>query len=223
MSTHEAGVKAIAEPSLRRLPTYLRILSDMEAEGLARVSCTDLAQRLAQDATQVRKDLNAVGVQGTPRIGFPVQQLRAAIIDFLGWNNLDEAFLVGAGNLGTALTAYEGFRMAGLRIIAAFDTDPAKVGQSVNGVKIFPVAKLANMAQRLHVHIGIVAVPARAAQEVADALILAGIPGIWNFAPRKLIAPRGVVIENADLTPSFAALTAKLKPLLANMTKENLP
>ena len=222
MSVDRGGIKAIAGPSLRRLPTYLRMLSAMEMEGISRVSCTDLALRLAQDATQVRKDLNAVGVQGTPRIGFPVGDLRAAIVDFLGWNRLDEAFLVGAGNLGRALTAYEGFRMAGLRIVAAFDGDAAKAGKEINGVRVLPMDRLPDMARRLRVHIGIVAVPASAAQEVADALVAAGVRGIWNFAPRKLLAPDGVVVENAELTPSLAALTARLKPLLAGLPAEGL-
>lgn len=222
MNVERVGIKAIAGPSLRRLPTYLRLLAAMEKDGVERVSCTDLALGLAQDATQVRKDLHAVGVQGTPRIGFPVSELRAAIVEFLGWNRLDEAFLVGAGNLGRALTAYEGFRMAGLRIVAAFDRDPAKAGREVNGVRVFPTSKLADMARRLRVHIGIVAVPAESAQEVADELVAAGVRGIWNFAPRKLLAPEGVVVENADLTPSLASLTARLKSLLAARSPEIL-
>jgi len=162
------------------------------------------------DPIVVRKDLAITGVVGTPRRGFPVDALISAIMEFLGWSNTTDAFLCGVGSLGRALLGYEGFQLYGLRIVAAFDTAPDKIGTRERGVKVFDVRKMPSMIARMHIHLGILTVPAEAAQSVANTMIAAGIRGIWNFTPVKLEVPDTVVIQRVDLASSLAVLSHRL-------------
>jgi redox-sensing transcriptional repressor len=203
-------VKIIPEPSLRRLPLYVSLLRTLREQGLRTVSCTLLSERLGQDPTQIRKDLAAAGMGGKPRVGFEVADLLDGLIDFLGWNNHSEAFLVGAGSLGTALLGHGGFHDNGLSIVAAFDTSADKVGGSIHGKPVFHLDKLSNLARRMGIRIGVITTPAVVAQDVADLLVASGICGIWNFAPVRLQVPGGVVCENASLTVSLGVLVNRL-------------
>ena len=159
---------------------------------------------------QVRKDLQYTGIIGKPKTGYSVTELIQAIEIFLGWKNVNEAFLVGLGNLGTALLGHERFSKFGLQIVAAFDLDPAKTGQWVHEKVVLPVDKLAEMAQRMSIHLGIITTPAEAAQSVADEMVKGGIQAIWNFAPVKLRVPEHIIVHNEDLYNSLASLSWKL-------------
>lgn len=202
--------RALPEPTLRRLPLYLHLLRKLEVLGRPAVSSSHLGAELGLDATQVRKDLEATGIIGRPRVGYEVGQLIDTIETALGWNNVRQAFLVGAGNLGQALLGYRRFADAGLEIVAAFDTDSAKIGTEVHGKQVLPVTKLANLAQRMHVMVGILTVPAETAQAAADLLVEAGILAIWNFTPVRLRVPETVIVQNEDLYSGLATLTQKL-------------
>ncbi|MHB8997723.1 MAG: redox-sensing transcriptional repressor Rex [Armatimonadota bacterium] len=206
--------RSAPEPTLRRLPTYRRFLVQLQRQGRGQVSCTHIADDLGLDPTQVRKDLAVTGIVGKPKVGYEVAMLIAAIDGFLGWDNATEAFLVGAGSLGTALMGYEGFREHGLNIIAAFDVDERKVGQKIRGKAIMALPKLPNLARRMHIHLGIIATPAEGAQHVADLMIEGGIRAIWNFAPVSLKVPEGVIVENVQLSSSLAVLSSKLMDTL---------
>ena len=198
-------------PTVRRLPHYLRLLQDLQAMGEATVSCTRMSDVLKCDATQIRKDLAVTGVTGKPKVGYQVSALIDAIKEFLGWNNVSDAFLIGVGSLGRALLGYERLRERnGLNICAAFDTDPAKIGTQVRGCEVLALAKLPNLAERLHVRIGVVAVPMAAAQGVADLLVSSGIRAIWNFSPTSLAVPPPVILEQVDLSISLAVLSSRL-------------
>lgn len=203
----------ISVPSLRRLPLYLRLLEAWRAEGRGQVSCTHLADALGFDPTQVRKDLAAAGATGRPKVGYDLQGLRDTLAGFLGWDNPGEAFLIGAGPLGQALLAYEGFAARGMSIVAVFDADPARVGGSVGGKPVLPLAKLANLAARMHVRLGVLAVPADAAVATGRAMADAGLQGIWNFAPVRLDLGPLVVVEHVDLAQSLAVLSHRLAEL----------
>jgi redox-sensing transcriptional repressor len=159
---------------------------------------------------QVRKDLQYTGIVGKPKTGYSVPELVQAIETFLGWNNVNEAFLVGAGNLGTALLGHERFSKFGLRIVAAFDTDPEKIGQSIHDKAVLPLEKLAELAQRMSIHLGIITAPAEVAQAVADEMVKAGMQAIWNFAPVRLKVPAHIFVHNEDLYSSLASLSWKL-------------
>lgn len=219
-ATNPARVRVIPEGSLRRLPVYHRLLVEMLAAEIPQVSCSALARALDLDATQVRKDIEVTGIVGKPKVGYTTSALIRWIEDFLGWNNSKEAFLVGAGSLGSALLGYGKFRQFGLNIIAAFDTDPYKVGQQVHGKEVLHLDQLRDLASRMHIHLGVIATPAVAAQKVADLMVEGGIRAIWNFAPVHLRVPDFVILQNEDLYYSLASLSYKLeRHLLAERDK----
>ena len=201
---------SIPQPSLRRLPQYHHYLVDLAAKGIGRVSCSMIGRDLSLIPVQVRKDLQYTGIIGKPKTGYSVRELILAIETFLGWNNVNEAFLVGAGNLGTALLGHERFSSFGLQIVAAFDADPSKVGVWIHGKAVLPLDKLCDLAQRMSIHLGIITAPAEVAQEIADEMVRGGIQAIWNFAPVKLKVPEHIIVHNEDLYSSLASLSWKL-------------
>jgi len=207
-----AGARKLApEPSLRRLPVYLRLLTRLDAEGTRTVSCTAIGRELGLDFTQVRKDLSCTGIVGTPRVGYRVDELIAAIQRFLGWHRRTDALLVGAGNLGRALLAYEGFAQYALRIVAAFDIDPSLVGTEVAGRPVRHLDDLPDIAESSGALVGILTVPAGQAQSVTYTMVLSGIRAVWNFTGARLEVPRGVLVEDVDLGASLAVLTNRLE------------
>ncbi|MBR7068063.1 MAG: redox-sensing transcriptional repressor Rex, partial [Bacteroidales bacterium] len=137
--------------------------------------------------------------------------------EYLGYNNLDEALIVGVGSLGRALLAYEAFEQYGLSIVVGFDCDDGLAGFRVGGKPVLPMSKLADMVRRLGIRIGIITVPKEQAQSVCDALIEAGVKAIWNFAPVHLEVPGGVLLKNENLAASLAALSYELR----NATKSH--
>lgn len=210
----EEQFKAAPVPSVRRLPAYLRFLKQLQARGRDVVSCTHIANELGLVQTQVRKDLAMTGIVGKPKVGYEIPALIEAIERFLGWNNTSDAFVVGAGNLGAALLGYEGFKEYGLNVLAAFDVDESKIGTPIHGKEVFPFEKLPDLVDRMHVQIGILAVPAKAAQDVANLMVLSGMRAIWNFAPVNLEVPESVIVENMNLSASLAVLSSRLAQTL---------
>ena len=200
----------IPQASLRRLPQYHHYLVELQAKGISRVSTSLIGRELNLVPVQVRKDLQYTGIVGKPKTGYEVTELIQSIESFLGWNNVNEAFLVGAGNLGTALLGHERFSRFGLRIVAAFDTDPAKVGTWIHNKAVLPLEKLPEMAEHMGIHLGILTAPAEYAQSVADRMVDAGIQAIWNFAPVRLRVPERIFVHNEDLYSSLASLSWKL-------------
>jgi len=156
-------------------------------------------------------------VTGQPGVGFPIRELVAAIERALGWDNASDAFVIGAGHLGTALAGYRGFARYGLNIVALFDNDPRKVGQTVHGKEILHIDRFADLVARLHVHIAILTVPAEAADEAATRAAKAGIKALWNFTPTKLAPMDGVIVERVDLAASLAVLSSKLSSVIRSV------
>lgn len=202
----------ISRQTLKRLPYYLNYLKELKREGVIRVASPHIAAVFEASDIQVRKDLAAVSSNpGKPKAGFIVSELIDDIEKFLGCRNTNDAILVGAGSLGTALLAYNGFQSYGLNIVAAFDCDEAKVGKEINGKRVFSLDKLGDLCKRLNIHIGIITVPAEIAQEVCDLLIESGIKAIWNFAPARLKVPEGILVQNENMAESLAILSQHLK------------
>ena len=197
----------LPRPALRRLPIYYRRLRQAIEQGTSYLSSSALAESASVSEAQVRKDLSHLDLDGRPGVGYDVVEMAAFLEEFLGLVNDKEAVLVGMGNLGRALALYPGFGRYGLKIVACFDSDPAKVGMRVGDCQVLPVAKLPDLAQRLHIQMGIIAVPADAAQMVADWMIEGGIQVIWNFAPRRLNVPENVILKNEDLAAELATLS----------------
>ena len=203
-------IRPVSLPTVRRLPAYLRFLYALQARGREVVSCTHIAEELGLVSIQVRKDLAAIGIVGKPKIGYQLPALITAIRDFLGQNNTSDAFLVGAGCLGGALLGYDGFREYGLNLVAGFDINPAKIGTQIHGHEIFALEKLPDLAERMHILIGILAVPAAAAQDAANLMVLSGLRAIWNYTPVKLEVPDIVIVEDVKLAASLAVLSCRL-------------
>lgn len=206
----EDVIRPVPLPTVRRLPAYLRLLYSLQARGRDVVSCTHIAEELGLVSIQVRKDLAAIGVVGRPKVGYQLPALITAIRDFLGQNNTSDAFLVGAGCLGGALLGYDGFQEFGLNIVAGFDINPAKFGTQIHGREIFDLQKLPDLAERLHILIGILTVPAAAAQDVANLMVLSGMRAIWNYTPVRLEVPDIVIVEDVKLAASLAVLSSRL-------------
>jgi len=212
----KVAVKAIPEPVLRRLPVYYQYLRKLNLEAPKEyISCARIAEDLNTLAIQVRKDMAITGAQGRPKVGYKVAELIKAIEIFLGWNNTSEAYLVGAGNLGSALLGYQGFKDYGLNIIAAFDASPDKIGSEIYGKKVLSVKKLPEMIKRMGIKIGILTASASCAQELTEIMVNAGIKAIWNFAPVKISVPEGIIVQHENLASSLAVLSKRLALLLA--------
>jgi len=214
MATQETvrvAPKTIPEPVLRRLPVYYQYLRKIDCSVSGEyISCARIAGDLNAVAIQVRKDFEYTGAAGKPKVGYRVAELIKAIEIFLGWNNTTDAYLVGAGNLGSALLGYQGFQDYGLNIVAAFDSSPDKIRSDIHGKKVLPVKKLPEMIKRMGVKIGILTAPPSCAQELTDVMVDAGIKAIWNFAPIKISAPPEIIIQHENLASSLAVLSKRL-------------
>ncbi|MDR3317855.1 MAG: redox-sensing transcriptional repressor Rex [Clostridiales bacterium] len=218
----ERKEKPVSTPiaSVRRMPGYLRCLRAKREDGVEFISSVTLAACVGLNAVVVKKDLALVsGVAGKPKIGFAVKRLIADVERFLGYDNVTDAVLVGAGQLGRTLLSYEGFKNYGLNIVAAFDVNEELIGTGVNGKRIFGVDKLANLVGRMGVHLGIITTPKEAAQRACDLLVGAGIKAVWNFAPAHIKVPDGVVVRNEDMAASLAVLSNQLRNIQINATE----
>lgn len=203
----------ISIPTIKRFPSYLRLLRQYREEGELWVSATRLATELGLTPIQVRKDMAGTGVEGRPKVGFEIDALIAAIVENLGWDNATDAVLIGAGHLGVARSRYEGFASYGLKIVAVFDRDTAKYGRPIGKTIVYPMEELKAYVADHAINIAVITVPAESAQEVADILVEAGIKAIWNFAPKDLRLPSDIVLQRTDLATSFAVLSAKCRRL----------
>jgi redox-sensing transcriptional repressor len=207
----ETGASPDPEPrlsraSVGRLSLYLRRLEGLLREGAATVSSGQLGEALGVTDAQVRKDLAKLGNLGHPGIGYPIPELIIAIRRALGIDREWRVALVGVGNLARALLRYRGFTQRGFRIVALFDADPAKVGQRVDGLLIHAIEDMPAVVTKTQAELGLLAVPAEAAQEVADALIASGIRGLLNFAPAVLRLPNQLSLVSVDLTVQLEQL-----------------
>ena len=201
--------KEISKATLKRLPTYLSYLKALPEDTSANISATALAAGLHMGEVQVRKDLALVSDGGRPKIGYNREHLIADIENFLGYGNSNDAVLIGAGKLGRALLDYGGFFDYGLDILAAFDTDVSQNNASEKS--ILPIDGLHDFCKENNVSIGVITVPAKAAQEVCDKLCQSGIKAIMSFAPCKLTAPEGVAIQYENMALSLAHLKTQIK------------
>ena len=199
----------VSKKLLNRLPGYLNHLKLLPPER-ENVSAAAIARALGLGEVQVRKDLAKISSTGRRRTGRCREQLIQDIEKYLDFANESGAIIVGTGMLGCALLDYEGFDKAGLNVMAGFDIQPTRE-QSERGKPIYPMTRLETFCRRYQVRIGIITVPAEAAQEVCDGLIACGIEAIWNFAPVRLWVPETTPVKNENLALSLAALRLELK------------
>ncbi len=200
----------ISDSTVRRLSHYYRVLEELEAQGKRVVSSHRLAEPEGITSAQVRKDLSYFGSFGRRGLGYDVTHLRTEIRSILGLDRRWRVALVGAGHIGAALANYRGFEHQGFDIVAVFDADPALAGQTLAGQVVRPASELVPGEPGERYDIGVIATPMSAAQDVADALVAAGVRAILNFAPRKLQAPEHIVVSGVDMTMELEGLSFAL-------------
>ena len=207
-----AGADSVSEVTARRLSLYLRGLQALDSEGIRTVSSHDFAKRFHLNSAQIRKDLAMFGEFGIRGVGYDVAKLKAHLVQLLGIDSEKAVIVCGAGHLGLALAAYEGFNSGGFSIVALFDVDPAKVGTKLkSGIPILGANAIADFTSKHKVDIGVVAVPARAARATIEALAAANVRAILNFAPAQVETPPNVFLKNVDLKISLETLSFYLR------------
>jgi redox-sensing transcriptional repressor len=197
--------------TVSRLSVYLRCFSQAARGGQETLSSKELAERTGINSAQVRKDLAYFGQFGRRGVGYAAESLAREIEGILGLDRDWKVVVIGTGRLGTALMMYSGFKNMRFRIVAAFDTDPDKIGWEMEGVPVRDLKELDAVAREQKVDIAILAVPADHARETAALVAAAGIPAVLNFSPARLGLPEGVLLRDVDLTSELEALTFTLK------------
>ncbi len=195
----------IPNETIRRLPIYLRGLLSLREEGRKSISSRNLAEFLGYNPWQIRKDFSYFGGFGTRGIGYDVEKLIKQVKKILKIDTVHKVALVGVGNLGLAVLAYPGFKMYGFDIVAAFDSNPEKIGKKVTNIEIEDVSNLWMLKKR-KIDLAIIAVPREAAQKIADALVKASIKGILNFSPCRIAVPKKVKVITIDIAMDLARL-----------------
>lgn len=202
-----AVAPAVPKAVINRLSLYQRELQHLLRDGKETTSSNQLGSLLGFTDAQVRKDLAYFGHFGHPGIGYRCEELIAAIRGILGTNHSWPVAIIGVGNLGKALLGYKGFAQQGFMLVAAFDVDAAKVGDKVEGVPVYALKDLSKIVKQKKIRLGMITVPAPAAQMVADRLVAAGVEGVVNFAPVTITLPDNVSLVGVDLAIELEQIT----------------
>ena len=202
----------ISQVVIKRLPRYMRFLSELKAEGIDRISSQELSERMHVTASQIRQDLNHFGGFGQQGYGYNVSNLITEIGKILGLDRPHNLIVIGAGNLGRALAGYSNFEGRGLYIRALFDAAPEKTVRDVRGLPVFGMDALTGFLQQNDIDIAVLTIPKENVREVASRLYELGIRGFWNFAHVDLALPDDAVVENVHLSESLMQLTYYMKP-----------
>ena len=205
------GNKNISMAVIRRLPKYHRYLGDLLDRDIQRISSKELSDIIGFTSSQIRQDLNNFGGFGQQGYGYNVEALHTEIGKILGLDRPYNAVLVGAGNLGQAIANYAGFRKAGFEIKALFDANPRMIGLKIREFEVLDSDTLEDFIKNNNIDIAVLCIPKNGAQEVINRVVKAGIKGVWNFAPLDLEVPKGVIVENVNLTESLFTLSYLMK------------
>ncbi|MBR6501892.1 MAG: redox-sensing transcriptional repressor Rex [Clostridia bacterium] len=200
---------SISKATLGRIPRYLNFLKELSVDNVPYISATTISKELNLGEVQVRKDLAAVSGAGKPRLGYETEFLIEQLEDCLGYKQLTNAVLVGAGKLGRALLQYDGFEHFGVKIKAAFDSND-KVINFDSRTEILPISQFDTFCKENNICLGIITVGEGSAQDVCNQMVQSGIKAIWNFAPCKLQVPNGILLQNENLALSLAHLRNQL-------------
>lgn len=200
----------VPTPTLERLTTYLRSLVDLREAGVETISSAEIERETGVNAAQFRKDLSYFGEFGKPGVGYNVDELEERIARILQIHRIQPILLVGAGNLGSALLGYPGLKEHKFHIVAAFDSDPQKIGKRLWDMEIIDFAHLGEVNELLGARLAILAVPASVAQGVAEGLVEHGVRAILNFAPVMLRLPPTVAVRNVSFLQELAVLSYHL-------------
>lgn len=204
----------IPEPTLRRLPWYLSNAKLLREKGEKYVSSTQISKEINIDASQIAKDLSYVNIAGRTRVGYEIELLINVLEDFLGFTNIHKAYLFGVGSLGAALLCDSGLSHFGLKIVGAFDINPALVGTSINGIPIYHTDEFEERMKQDKVNIGVLTVPINIAQEITGKMVEGGIKAVWNFTPFRIRVPEHIVVQNTSLYAHLAVMFNRLNETL---------
>ena len=199
------------EPTLRRLPWYLALLTTLRKENVEYVSSTRIAAEVGVDSSQIAKDLSFLNIKGKTRIGYEVAVLEQRLRTFLGFGERHNAVIVGAGSLGSALMADCGLQPYGLNIVAGFDVNPAVIGTKISGIPVYDIAQMKQVCEKLKVSIAGVTVPVDVAQSVAETIMDCGIQALWNFTPCRIRVRENVVVQNTSIYSHLAVMYNRLR------------
>ncbi len=201
----------ISKTTLERLILYYHFMSDhLDRDKSATVTSNKIADMMEIDDTQVRKDLAAIGIKGLPRVGFYTEDVRNRIREFLGFEDLYRAVVIGAGHLGGAISSYDQFAEFGLHITALFDNNPEKVGLTIGSHVVQPMERLLDIVQQRNVQIAVLTVPAEAAQPAAQTAVDAGIRAIWVFSSTRIKTPPNITVRYEHISRGLAELLYSL-------------
>lgn len=221
MPLEKGGVEVktikIPEATIVRLSVYSRYLELAEKRGIITISSGEIAEGVGVSPAQVRKDLAYFGEFGTRGVGYNVKDLLRHTLKILGLSHDWPTVLVGAGNLGSALISYRGFRERGFNIIGVFDNDLTKIGKRLLNLEVLAIDELPRVIRERNARIGILAVPSASAQSVTDMMVNAGTRAILNFAPKPIAVPEDVEVRNVDLSVKLEILTFNLCMKDANL------
>lgn len=181
-----------------RLPVYLRTLQRMAASGVTTTSSQELGERVGISAAQIRKDLSQFGEFGKQGTGYYIPYLIDKLRSILKVDRVWEVAVIGMGDMGHAIVRYQGFGDRGFQVVMCFDTDPAKIGKTVEGFEVRDVRNLVRDLREANIKVVMLCVPAAVAQDVADKLVEAGVRGILNYAPVSLSVPAEVKVQYID-------------------------
>jgi len=201
----------IPDATIGRLSLYSRYLKEADEKGMTTISSQHIARATGVTPAQVRKDLAYFGEFGTRGVGYNSRELYNYIMKILGLDKRWSIAIIGAGNLGRALSQYKGFQQRGFDVICIFDNDPKKIGKKLANIDIYSLDMLEEKVKELDIDLGIIAVPALAAQDVADKLVSVGIRGIINFAPVNITVTENIILRRVDLAAQLEYLTYYLE------------
>ena len=203
-------MKRIADSTVRRLSAYLRFLEDFEGRGLTTISSEELARRGGTTSAQVRKYLSFFGSFGKRGLGYSVPELKKELREILGLGREWRVVIVGAGKIGAALAQYRGFRQRGFSILRAYDSNPSKIGTTVEGMQVADIAHMEKDFAKELPDIVVLTVPADAAQSVLDRIVKTGVKAVLNFAPTQLQSPADVTVKTVNMAMELEGLSFAL-------------
>lgn len=201
----------ISDAVIRRLPSYYRHLRELEQEGILQISSQELGERMGLTPSQIRQDINTFGGVGRQGFGYQVQALREHIRSTMGLDREHRMVIIGAGRMGQAIANYSHFARDGFITVALFDIDPERIRKGTPELPVYPAEEMEERLPGLQADIGVLVLPADAAQETLELLYRMGIRAVWNFAPVDLHYPRDMVVVNMHLSDTLHILSYQMK------------
>ena len=198
----------LSQRTINRLTQYHTVLREYSKKDIENITSAQISSFLKIDETQVRKDIKSINCKGKCKVGYVVYELKEAIELVLDYKTTKKAFVIGAGNLGIALSKYSKFSEFGLEIKGLFDINPSIIGQKFDNKEIYHLSTIKEKIKETGVNIAILTLPNKVAQDVTEKLVDAGIKYIWNFAPSILTVPDDVKVWNENLIGSFLQFCA---------------